>query len=84
MFIVLVHANVYNSNVWPNTYFLFLHCIGVSGVLVTTYLADGLVVPVLLPARTCVGLHQICIFPVYSLHWLTVNIYLAPSALAEA
>lgn len=35
MFIVLLYANVYNSNVWTKKYFLFQHCIGVSGVLVT-------------------------------------------------
>ena len=34
MFMVLLYATVYNSNVWP-TYFLFLHCIGVYSVLVT-------------------------------------------------
>lgn len=35
MFMVLLYATVYNSNVWPNKYFLFLHCIGVYSVLVT-------------------------------------------------
>ncbi len=35
MFMVLLYATVYNSNVWPNKYLLFLHCIGVYSVLVT-------------------------------------------------
>ncbi len=35
MFMVLLYATVYNSNVWPNRYLLFLHCIGVYSVLVT-------------------------------------------------
>ncbi len=35
MFMVLLYATVYNSNVWPNKYFPFLHCIGVYSVLVT-------------------------------------------------
>ncbi len=35
MFMVLLYATVYNSNVWPSKYLLFLHCIGVYSVLVT-------------------------------------------------
>jgi len=31
----LVFDTVHNSNVWPNKYFLFLHCIGDYSVLVT-------------------------------------------------
>lgn len=36
MFMVLLYATVNNSDVWPNKYVLFLYCIGVSSVLVTS------------------------------------------------
>ncbi len=35
MFMVLLYTTVYNSNVWPNKYIRFPHCIGVYSVLVT-------------------------------------------------
>ncbi len=35
MFMVLLYATVYNSDVSPNKYFRFPHCIGVYSVLVT-------------------------------------------------